>query len=206
MKTTVVTIAGLAAVASAQSLCAVNCFQSVTTEHPPLDCKEANMYLCFCKGKDLQNFFAQCAYSKCASDAENAINFGVSLCKDMGVPIVPPARPSSSSTAQQPPSSAKSSTPVAATSRPASSAVETTLVTTGVASKSSSATSLPTSSHAAESSVVLPSSTKRVSTPTNGTSTQPSPTNVVVNKGVSLKTVPGALVIAGLGAAAFQML
>ena len=54
------------------------------TEHPPLECKEANMYLCFCKGQDLQNYFAECAYSKCESEAEGAINFGVSLCKGMG--------------------------------------------------------------------------------------------------------------------------
>lgn len=59
----------------------VDCFQSVVTEHPPLSCKEASMYLCFCKGKDLQNYFAECAYSKCGDNAQDAVNFGVSLCK-----------------------------------------------------------------------------------------------------------------------------
>ncbi|GJN67698.1 hypothetical protein PLIIFM63780_005143 [Purpureocillium lilacinum] len=204
MKAAIFTLAGLAAVASAQSGCAVNCFTSVVTEHPPLECKEANMYLCFCKGQDLQNYFAECAYSKCESEAEGAINFGVSLCKDMGIVIAPPKRPSSSSAAQQP--SAQSSTPVAATSTPASGAPETTLVTTAAPSKSTSAESHATSSHAAESTAAVSSSTKQSSAPTNGTSTQPTPTSVVVNKAMSLNTVPGALVIAGLGAVAFQML
>lgn len=69
------------------------------------------MYLCFCKGQDLQNYFAECAYSKCESEAEGAINFGVSFAKvwvhtrpiclghsnfavDMGIVIAPPKRPS----------------------------------------------------------------------------------------------------------------
>lgn len=63
----------------------VNCFQTVVTEHPPLSCKEANMYLCFCKGKDLQNYFAQCAAAKCGSNYDETINFGVGLCKGLSI-------------------------------------------------------------------------------------------------------------------------
>ncbi|POR34790.1 Uncharacterized protein TPAR_05001 [Tolypocladium paradoxum] len=81
MRTIYVAAASLLSVATAQSLCAVNCFQSVVTEHPPLSCKEDNMYLCFCKGKDLQNYFTECAYSKCGSGANEAVAFGVGLCK-----------------------------------------------------------------------------------------------------------------------------
>lgn len=73
-------IASLAAVAQAQSLCAVNCFQSVITEHPPLDCTEGNMYLCFCKSTSLQGYFVDCAYEECTTDAEDTVAFGVNLC------------------------------------------------------------------------------------------------------------------------------
>jgi hypothetical protein len=73
-------IASLAAVAQAQSLCAVNCFQSVITEHPPLDCTEETMYLCFCKSTSLQGYFIDCAYDECANEAEDTVAFGVNLC------------------------------------------------------------------------------------------------------------------------------
>jgi hypothetical protein len=58
----------------------VTCFQNVVTEHPPLDCTEDNMYLCFCVSPSLQNYFVDCAYADCGSGAEEAISFGVGLC------------------------------------------------------------------------------------------------------------------------------
>ena len=47
------------------------------------------MYLCFCKSQELQNYFAECAYSKCASEAEQTVNFGVNLCKGMNRILAP---------------------------------------------------------------------------------------------------------------------
>lgn len=38
------------------------------------------MYLCFCKGEDLQGYFIDCIYDDCASEADDAIAFGVDLC------------------------------------------------------------------------------------------------------------------------------
>lgn len=70
----------LVSLAQAQSLCAVNCFQSVIAEHPPLDCTEDSMYLCFCKSKSLQGYFIECAYDDCSSEADAAVAFGVNLC------------------------------------------------------------------------------------------------------------------------------
>lgn len=58
----------------------MTCFQNVVTEHPPLDCTEDNMYLCFCVSPSLQSYFVDCAYSDCGSGAEEAIQFGVGLC------------------------------------------------------------------------------------------------------------------------------
>jgi hypothetical protein len=70
----------LFSIAQAQSLCAVNCFQSVIAEHPPLSCTEESMYLCFCKSTSLQGYFIDCAYNECASEAEAAVAFGVNIC------------------------------------------------------------------------------------------------------------------------------
>ncbi|KAM0420983.1 hypothetical protein ACHAPT_011226 [Fusarium lateritium] len=86
-------VIGLASMAQAQSVCAIGCFQGVITDHPPLDCKEENMYLCFCKGADLQNWFAECIYKDCDDKAEEAVAFGVNLCADYGITITPPPRP-----------------------------------------------------------------------------------------------------------------
>ena len=40
------------------------------------------MYLCFCKMPSLQNYFLECVYSDCGSDAdaEEAVQFGVDTC------------------------------------------------------------------------------------------------------------------------------
>ena len=73
-------VISLASMAQAQSVCAINCFQGVITDHPPLDCTEENMYLCFCKRSNLQNWFAECIWDECGSQSEAAIAFGVNLC------------------------------------------------------------------------------------------------------------------------------
>ena len=38
------------------------------------------MYLCFCKDQSLQNYFIDCVYNDCASDAEASVQFGVQVC------------------------------------------------------------------------------------------------------------------------------
>lgn len=73
-------LATLASQVQAQTGCAVSCFQKVITEHPPLSCTEANMYLCFCKDTSLQNYFIDCAKSSCGNNYQTAIEFGYSLC------------------------------------------------------------------------------------------------------------------------------
>lgn len=67
----------------------INCFQDVVTEHPPLDCTEPDMYHCFCKMTDLQQYFVECAYSDCPSTADgaDAVGFGVELCAGMESPV-----------------------------------------------------------------------------------------------------------------------
>lgn len=80
----------------------IECFQSVITEHPPLDCTQPNMYLCFCTIPSLQNYFIDCAYDSCAADSEAAINFGVNLCSELGAPITVPPRPSTTTTSSEP--------------------------------------------------------------------------------------------------------
>ncbi|RBQ90868.1 hypothetical protein VDGD_05641 [Verticillium dahliae] len=91
------TVLSLATIAAAQSFCAITCFQNVVTEFPPLDCTEANMYLCFCKSTSLQGHFLDCVYDDCAAEAESAVAFGVNLCSELGAPItVPPREPVSS--------------------------------------------------------------------------------------------------------------
>lgn len=64
------------------SIYQVYCFQDVISEHPPLDCTEANMYLCFCKDQELQDYFLDCVWGDgCADEEEQeAVNFGVKLC------------------------------------------------------------------------------------------------------------------------------
>lgn len=80
----------LLSVAHAQSLCAVNCFQSVIAEHPPLTCTEDSMYLCFCKSTSLQGYFIDCAYNECSSEAEAAVAFGVNICSGKSFCIILP--------------------------------------------------------------------------------------------------------------------
>lgn len=95
MKTaaTVVGVLSMASMALAIPQCAISCFQKVVTEHPPLDCKEKDMYHCFCKMPSLQNYFYQCATGGGCPDAasgQEAIGFGVNLCSELGLPITPP--------------------------------------------------------------------------------------------------------------------
>lgn len=50
------------------------------------------MYYCFCDMPSLQGYFIECARSDCADDqtAENAIQFGVDLCSELGYTITVP--------------------------------------------------------------------------------------------------------------------
>lgn len=80
----------MASAAAAQGVCSVTCFQRVIAEHPPLDCTEENMYLCFCKDSALQNWYLECAQSECPDSVQGVINFGVTTCRSYGITITPP--------------------------------------------------------------------------------------------------------------------
>ncbi|KAH6679987.1 hypothetical protein F5X68DRAFT_33489 [Plectosphaerella plurivora] len=163
MKTSSTAAAGvlaLAALVSAQSRCAIECFQKVITEHPPLTCTEENMYLCFCKAQDLQNYFVDCAYDSCSSEVDAVVQFGVGLCSELGAPITVVPRVSTTAVA------AVSSTAAAAvtTSEPAAvvtstpAAVETLITTTSpVAQPSESEAAEESSPSASEDSYPVPS-------------------------------------------------
>ncbi|OAQ72662.1 extracellular membrane protein, CFEM domain-containing protein [Pochonia chlamydosporia 170] len=199
MKTAFVAAAGLLATASAQSLCAVNCFQTVVTEHPPLSCKEANMYLCFCKGKDLQNYFAQCAAAKCGSNYDETINFGVGLCKDLGVPIDPPARPATSTSSQAPIVTTPSTTSKAPVDTSVQSSTEN-----GV--KTSSTAAPPAQSTTSKGASTIATITQQPSHATNQTGTQPTSSGVVTAAAMNLQLAPAMLAAVGVGAMAVQLL
>lgn len=103
MKTasTVAGVLSMATLALAIPQCAITCFQKVITEHPPLDCTEPDMYHCFCKRTDLQNYFYECSTGGGCPDAasgQEAIQFGVDLCSELGLPINVPGSTSVSFT------------------------------------------------------------------------------------------------------------
>ncbi|KAM0429735.1 hypothetical protein ACHAPT_006341 [Fusarium lateritium] len=79
-------ILSLASVATAMPKCSIDCFQDVIYAHPPMACKEATMYMCFCKMPSLQWYFVECCNKKC-EDSEGAISFGTNLCEELGHPI-----------------------------------------------------------------------------------------------------------------------
>ncbi|KAF7562825.1 hypothetical protein G7046_g1324 [Stylonectria norvegica] len=160
--------------------CAIDCFQGVITDHPPLECKEADMYHCFCKdpfGPPLQEYYLECARSDCGSstDAQNAIQFGVDLCSELGFPItIPIDQPTSPATTSKAPM--ETTTTKAGTT---SAAGETTSAAqpTATATENSSAveTSFVTES-ASETSVVIEptnSATKSSSASASGSTTTP---------------------------------
>ncbi|EFZ00258.1 hypothetical protein X797_003844 [Metarhizium robertsii] len=215
MKTTVVAAAALLATVSAQSLCAVDCFQSVVTEHPPLSCREASMYLCFCKGKDLQNYFAECAYSKCGDNAQDAVNFGVSLCKDMGVPIDPPTRPVNPATSQAPAVTTPSTTSNAPVDTAVKSSPEndvTTILNAASTATSAAASAVastvvpPVQGHSSQASSIIATVTQQPFQTTNQTGAQPTSSGVVTAAGVNLKLGTAMLGAMCVGAAAVQLL
>ncbi|PKS07415.1 hypothetical protein jhhlp_006018 [Lomentospora prolificans] len=94
-------VLALASVARAVPMCAINCFQNAVTDYPPLDCTEANMYLCFCKSTFLALTFKDCTYTDCesAADTVEAIEFGLDLCEQLGAPLDIPTGPPESWTA-----------------------------------------------------------------------------------------------------------
>ncbi|KAJ4317290.1 hypothetical protein N0V84_007426 [Fusarium piperis] len=133
------TFLSLASVAAAQfPICAVDCFTEVITEHPPLDCTLPDMYYCFCAMPSLQNYFIQCARSDCPdqSATNNAIQFGVDLCLELGYTVtVPPlSEPTSPAT-----TSSQGPDPVT-TTEPEVTATETSAETSADAETSSQET------------------------------------------------------------------
>ncbi|CAG9954052.1 unnamed protein product [Clonostachys rosea f. rosea IK726] len=221
------TLATLASQAQAQTGCAVSCFQKVITEHPPLSCTEANMYLCFCKDTSLQNYFIDCAKSSCGNNYQTAVEFGYSLCNDLGAPIntaqptssaaaqpttSAAAQPSSSAAAQPSSSAAAQSSSAAAAS---SSAAQSSAAQSSAAASSSKASSAQASATGASSSAVAATSaattpgapapttvrTTTVAQPTGGNST----TTVVPVNGAGALAGSGFAVVAGVAMAALQL-
>jgi hypothetical protein len=205
----------LFSVAQAQSLCAVNCFQSVIAEHPPLSCTEESMYLCFCKSTSLQGYFIDCAYDECASEAEAAVAFGVNICSELGAPITVPARPTTTTTAaaqeteptSQPPSTVSESeqTSAAAVESKTSTKVE---VVSSSAPSAESYYSAPSDLSSAEPTYAEPSKSEAAPTQV-GNMTTPAfnePTHVVVNAGMNVVVAPGLITSVAAAIAAFQLL
>ncbi|KAM0323337.1 hypothetical protein ACHAQA_008929 [Verticillium albo-atrum] len=223
------TVLSLATIAAAQSFCAITCFQNVVTEFPPLDCTEANMYLCFCKSTSLQGHFLDCVYEDCAADADNAVAFGVNLCQELGAPITVPPRPVTTTTAAPEPSEAPETTteqpeaPVTTTTAapveseapaPEESEAPAEDTTTTTAAGTAAPTYAAPSESAAESAVESASpsgqeeeqSTTVVSVPTaSGNGTDATPTHVEVDAGV-MNSASGLLVAAGAILAAAQLI
>ncbi|KAJ4315431.1 hypothetical protein N0V84_008378 [Fusarium piperis] len=221
-------VIGLASMAQAQSVCAINCFQSVITDHPPLDCTEENMYLCFCKRSNLQNWFAECIWDGCGSQSDAAIAFGVNLCADYGITITPPTRPEPTTTQAEP----KPTTTQAeeepeeteteeepestqAENRPTSTQTaqpeETEAEETQPAEETKATTAAPQETSAETEKPAAPKPTTVVSKPSHADNTTVvSPTNpptveVNMTQGAS-NAASGILAAAGLAIAAFQLL
>ncbi|CAH0058888.1 unnamed protein product [Clonostachys solani] len=151
------TLATLASQAQAQTGCAVSCFQQVITDHPPLSCTEANMYLCFCKDTGLQNYFIECAKSSCGTNYQTAIEFGYSLCSDLGAPINT-AQPSSSAAAQPTTSAAAQPSSSAAAASSSAAAQSSSAVAASSSAAAASSSAVAASSSAAQSSAAASSS------------------------------------------------
>lgn len=219
-------VIGLASMAQAQSVCAINCFQSVITEHPPLDCTEENMYLCFCKRSNLQNWFAECIWDECDNQADAAISFGVDLCADYGITITPPTKPEEqpSTTQSEPePTTQAEEEPeetqaeeepesTQAEPQPTTQAEEQPESTQAEETQAAEETKATTAAAPAETTAATepaaPKPTTIVSKPSHADNTTVvSPTNppTVVNMGAS-NAASGILAAAGLAVAAFQLL
>ncbi|WAO95934.1 CFEM domain-containing protein [Fusarium falciforme] len=226
-------VIGLASMAQAQSVCAINCFQGVITDHPPLDCTEENMYLCFCKRSNLQNWFAECIWDECGSQSEAAIAFGVNLCADYGITITPPTKPEEQPTttkaepkpttqaeeepeetqAEEEPESTRAETQPTSTKAEEqpeeTQAEETEAEETKPAEETKATTAAaPAETSAETEKPAAPKPTTVVVKPSHADNTTVvSPTNppTVVNMGAS-NAASGILAAAGLAVAAFQLL
>ncbi|KAF4964326.1 hypothetical protein FSARC_7732 [Fusarium sarcochroum] len=75
------------AMAAGSSTCAIDCFQGLITNGPPMQCKEATNYLCFCTMPTLQDGFVQCVNKDCGDEKDAAIGWANDLCKKLGHPI-----------------------------------------------------------------------------------------------------------------------
>ncbi|CAM1502661.1 Fc.00g074370.m01.CDS01 [Cosmosporella sp. VM-42] len=159
MKTSTILAGGvlsLASLAAAIPACAIECFQAVITDHPPLECQEADMYHCFCKdpfGPDLQRYYLECARSDCGSptDANDAIQFGVDLCSELGFPITIPI--------DEPTSPTTTSKPAETTSVPAKTTSEPAETTTEPSATESESASIPAETEESTSEVATASAT-----------------------------------------------
>lgn len=58
----------------------IDCFQGLITDGPPVGCKEATNYLCFCTMPTLQSNFVQCADKTCVDEKAGAMAWANELC------------------------------------------------------------------------------------------------------------------------------
>ncbi|KAF4977308.1 hypothetical protein FZEAL_6131 [Fusarium zealandicum] len=223
-------LVGFVSMAQAQSMCAINCFQNFITDHPPLDCTEANMYLCFCNSSSLQGFFASCIWDGCDDMADDAIAFGVNLCAEeieYGVKITPPKRPEEAEPTkeEETPTSTKADTKpeetmiyeqpeeTTADDQPQTTKAATPEKTTKVAApeKTSEAPAAETDSaeetKASDHEAATPKPTTVVLKPSHADNSTSIPTRppVVVNTGAS-NVASGVLALAGVAMAVVQLL
>ncbi|KAK7402712.1 hypothetical protein QQX98_011534 [Neonectria punicea] len=223
-------VLSLASLATAIPACAIDCFQGVITEHPPMDCKLDTMYLCFCAMPSLQGYFVECARSDCKSsaDAKEAISFGVDLCDGLGYTVVvpPESAPSTTKAEVTETTAAAATTSAVAVEETTKAAEETTAAAeeTTKAAETSAEESVPVVSdssvaeqptEAANTSAVETSSIETVvATPTGSGSAKPTGTtpddstttpSTVIVSGANAVAVSGFLAAAGVAAAAFLL-
>ncbi|KAM5359158.1 hypothetical protein ACJZ2D_014697 [Fusarium nematophilum] len=205
-------VVSLASLAQAQSVCAINCFQGVITDHPPLDCKEENMYLCFCKAQDLQNYFLECVWDTCGDKADDAISFGVNLCAEYGIDIDVPDRPEPEPTTAEETQAEETQaeeTQAEETQAEETQAEETQAEETKAEETQAQETQAAETTAAAEETEkpTAPKPTSVVPKPSHSNNATATTTTlpVVVNMGAS-NAGSGVLALAGVAMAAFQLL
>ncbi|KAM5356644.1 hypothetical protein ACJ41O_003290 [Fusarium nematophilum] len=208
--------------------CSIECFQGVITDHPPMDCKEANMYLCFCKMPSLQWYYVECAKSDCGTNSEEAISFGTNLCDELGFPIdtdsleEPPktqehtltdAFPSATTTkdaeeatttAEETTEASAVETTAAASETATTEAEETTEAETETAEGTETAEETDAAETTAEETTAAPSGTVSSTDATTDAASTPAPTEV--DNGASSGSVSGLVAAAGVAIAVFRLL
>ncbi|KAG8421391.1 hypothetical protein J3459_007544 [Metarhizium acridum] len=160
------------------------------------------MYLCFCKGKDLQNYFAECAYSKCGNNAQDAVNFGVGLCKDPDCQPAPAVTTPSTTSNAPVDTAVKSSTENDVMTASAAFSATTSAIISAIAST----VVPPVQGHSSQASSTIATVTQQPSYTTDQTGAQPTSSGVVTAAGVNLKLGTAMLGALCVGAAAVQLL